>query len=158
MCLHGARAVRASILNNASIKNLRTIVVWIPMLDNDELPAAQEASGKLVGVPQFWDGTQLLGHEVARSVGAPEWIAWDVYLFYPPGTEWTDRGLPVPEAALAQAGGVVVGTKGTLPALADQSHLPRKLQGRAEVVGAQSNLEALLAKVGESFAARYQHR
>src|SRR5215467_15385092 len=42
MCLHG---VRASILDNAKTKNLRTIVVWIPMLDNDGLPAAQDASG-----------------------------------------------------------------------------------------------------------------
>jgi hypothetical protein len=136
---------------------MKTIVVWIPMLDNDERPSAQAESGRFAGFPQFWDGEQLLGHEVAKSLGAPSWIAWDIYLFYPPGAEWTDRGLPAPEAALAQAGGVVVGTKATLPPAADQSGLPKKLEGRAVVVGAMSNLEALLAKAGEAFAARYSH-
>lgn len=157
MCLHGARAVRASILDNANAKGLKVIAVWIPMLDNDERPAAQDASATLAAVPQFWDGEKLLGKEVARSLGVPEQTAWDIYLFYPPGAEWTDAGMPLPEAALAQAGGVVVGMKGTLPPLADQSRLPHKLQGRAEVVGDPSNLETLIAKVAEAFSARYKH-
>lgn len=127
------------------------------MLDGDELPAAIEASAKFrdLPFPQFWDGEQKLGKEVARSVGAPEWTAWDIYLFYPPGAEWTDQGLPPPEVALVQAGGAVVGTKGALPALADQSRLPKRLRDRAEVVGEQSNLEALLAKVAEDFVKRH---
>jgi hypothetical protein len=94
---------------------------------------------------------------VGRSVGASGWIAWDIYLFYPPGTEWTDDGLPPPEAALAQAGGVVAGTKGTLPAAGDQSRLPKRMIGRADVVGEQGNLDALLGQVAERFAKRYAH-
>ena len=126
------------------------------MLDSDELPNAQREAAAFVGRRQFWDGEQLLGREVARSVGAPDWIAWDIYLFYPPGVEWTDRGLPGPDAALAQAAGVVVGTKGTLPAIGDPSRLPRKLQGRADIVGEQKNLEALLATVTTTVMARYK--
>jgi hypothetical protein len=127
------------------------------MVDNDELPAANEASLRFTDVPgrQFWDGEGKLGAEVGRSVGAPGWTAWDIYLFYPPGVEWTDQGLPAPEAALAQAGGVVVGTKGTLPPAADQSHLPKRMKERADVVGAQADLESLLTQVAEPFAKRY---
>ena len=127
------------------------------MFDGDEVPGAGEASKRFrdLPVPQFWDGDEKLGEEVGRSLGAKGWTAWDVYLFYPPGPEWTDAGLPAPEAALAQAGGVVVGTKGTLPAAGDQSHLPKKMIGRADVVGEQSNLEALLTQVADPFAKRY---
>ena len=127
------------------------------MLDGDELPEAITASEQFrdLKVPQFWDGDQRLGHEVSRSLGAPDWTAWDIYLFYPPGAEWTARGLPPPEAALVQAGGVVVGSKGTLPPVVDQSHLPKRLQGRAEVVGEQSDLETLLSRVGAQFVKRH---
>jgi hypothetical protein len=79
-------------------------------------------------------------------------------LFYPPGAEWTDAGMPAPEAALAQAGGVLVGAKGTLPPLADQSHLPKKLRGYAEVVGEHEDFEELrdaLSRVATAFAKRY---
>lgn len=127
------------------------------MLDGDELPAAIDASAQFrdLPFPQFWDGGQKLGKEVARSVGAPAWTAWDIYLFYPPGAEWTDRGLPAPEAALAQAGGVVVGTPGSLPPVVDQSRVPGRLRDHAIVVGKQSNLEALLAKVAADVAKRH---
>jgi hypothetical protein len=83
------------------------------MLDADELPSALTASAAFrdVAVPQFWDGGKLLGNEVARSLGAGGWTAWDIYLFYPPGAEWTDAGIPAPEATLAQAGGVLVGSR-----------------------------------------------
>ncbi len=142
------------IVQNPLAKSLTPIVVWIPMLDADELPAAVEASHRFryLPVPQFWDGSQNLGKEVGRSVGADGWIAWDVYLFYPPGAEWTDAGLPAPAAALAQAGGVVVGTKGTLPPAGDQTRLVERMRGHADVVGEQSNLDALLAQVAGSFA------
>ena len=62
---------------------------------------------------------------------------------------------PAPRAGLAQAGGVVVGTKGTLPPIGDQSRLPKTMIGRADVVGEQANLEAVLTQVAEPFAKRY---
>jgi hypothetical protein len=123
------------------------------MLDADELPAAQAAAERFAGTPQFWDGARLLGHEVGASVGAPSWPAWDVYLFYPRGATWAEH-LPAPAAALAQAGGVVVATAGTLPAAADQSRLPGKLAGRAVVVGEQADFDALLARATAGFEQR----
>ena len=138
------------------MKSLTPIIVWIPMLDADELPGAEDASDRFrdLAIPQFWDGSKKLGKEVGRSIGVPEWTAWDVYLFYPPGAQWTDAGLPAPEAALAQAGGVVVGTEGTLPPSGDQSRLPKRMSGRADVVGEQSDLKALLSQVAQPFARR----
>jgi hypothetical protein len=155
-CLHGARAVKQTIVDNAATRSLSEIVVWIPMLADDSRGAAREASQLFrdAEVSQFWDGRQHLGKEVGRSVGVPDWIAWDIYLFYAPGVQWLPGALPTPAAALAQAGGVVVATKGTLPPLPDQARLPKDLLGKADVVGEQSNLEALLTSVAETFARR----
>ena len=129
------------------------------MLASDELPAAVDASNRFrdLPIPQFWDGAKSLGREVARSIGSPEWTAWDIYLFYPPGAEWTNTGLPAPEGALAQVYDVVVGTKGTLPALADQSRLPEKMRSRVDIVGEQADLEKLLTLVAEPFAKKYSN-
>jgi hypothetical protein len=130
------------------------MVVWIPMLDGDELPAAREASAQLAArdVPQYWDGAQLLGKQVAHSVGAPDWTAWDIYLFYPPGARWTDQGPPPPAAVLAQVAGVVVAAPGTLPAVGDPARLPEALRGKAIVAGEQRDLTTLLARVADAQA------
>src|SRR5262249_11728396 len=119
------------------------------MVDGDDVTAADEASARFrdLAVPQFWDGSKKLGAEVGRSFGVDGWTAWDVSLFSPPGTEWTDAGLPAPEAALAQSAGVVVGAKGTLHPAGDQSPLPKRFHHRADVVGEQSDLESLLTRV-----------
>lgn len=140
--MHGARAVHQTIVD------LPTTVVWIPMLDGDELPAAVTASAlyRDRAAPQFWDGSKLLGKEVARSLGVPDWTAWDIYLFYPPGATWTAAGLPRPAMMLAQAFGTVIALPDTLPAAPDQSAVPERFAGRIVVVGEQTHLEALLAK------------
>jgi hypothetical protein len=127
------------------------------MLDSDELPDAEKASEAFRDHPitQFWDGDTKYGNEIARSLGADHWVAWDIYLFYPPGAAWTDKGMPKPEAALAQAGGVVIGTKGTLPAVQLDGHIPNQLRDGVDVVGPQSDIEGLLARVATPFAQRY---
>jgi hypothetical protein len=132
-------------------------VVWIPILPSDDVSAAEEARQQFrdVAAPQFWDGEQMLGLEVARSLAVPDWVAWDIYLFYPPGVEWTDSGLPAPEAVLVQALGAVVGAKGTLPARGDQSRLPPGFGDRGVVVGEQPELPDLLAQVAVPFARRH---
>jgi hypothetical protein len=127
------------------------------MLDNDERPSAEKAADAFRDHPirQFWDADQKYGSEVAHSLGADGWTAWDIYLFYPPGVEWTDKGMPKPEAALAQAGGVVIGTKGTLPAVELEGNIPKKLREGVDVVGPQSDIEGLLARVATQFAQKY---
>lgn len=107
------------------------------MLGGDDLAAAREQAAKFpASTTQFWDGSQLLGKRIAADFGAATWTAWDVYLWYPPGAS-----LDKPAGALAQAGGVVVGTPGLLPAIDKPSKLPN-----AVVVGEQDDLGALLAR------------
>lgn len=95
----------------------------------------------------FWDGETRLGREIGRGLGVEGWVAWDIYLFYPPEAVWTDAGPPQPEAVLAQAAGVVVGAKGTLPARGDAAELPAEFRQRVDVVGKQEELTELLAQV-----------
>jgi hypothetical protein len=161
-CQSGARGVRKSVLENPATKSLATMIAWIPILEADGLPSAVEASAayRNFPAPQFWDGNQRLGKEVARSIAAPDWTAWDIYYFYPPGAEWGEGGIPQPEMGLVQdlPNGVVVGFKGTLPPVADQSRLREGLRGRADVVGDLSHFDTLLAQVAERFAKRYPPR
>lgn len=127
------------------------MIAWIPMLPDDDRAAADAASAAL-DAPQFWDGEHKLGAEVGRSLGVDDWIAWDVYLFYPPGARWDDH-LPAPTLALAQTKGVVVATKGALPATGDGQQLPARWRERADVVGEQADLEQLLARAAQRAAA-----
>jgi hypothetical protein len=130
-----------------------SFVVWIPMLDGDERPAAERVTSHFPsGVPQFWDGRQAFGKEVSRSIGEPTEVAWDIYLFYPADVEWPPGGnLPPPSGVLAQIGlgdGTgVVGSKGLLPPKGDQTLLPPFLEGRAEIVGTEDELASLLRQV-----------
>jgi hypothetical protein len=121
------------------------------MLPGDDRVAADTASTALDTQPQFWDGDGKLGAEVARSVGIDGWVAWDIYLFYPPGARWDDH-LPAPSVAIAQAKGVVIATKGALPAV-DSDALPARWRDRADVVGEQTDLEQLLARAAHRAAA-----
>jgi hypothetical protein len=148
------------VVDAASLDHVHQVIAWIPMLDSDERPAAVEASAmfRASRVPQLWDGARRLGVEVGRSVGAPGWTAWDIYLFYEPGAEWTEAGLPRPAAWLAQAGGRVVAGIGTLPARGDQAALLEPLKGSAVVAGDRGDLPRLLTEVAGRFAAVQETR
>ena len=129
------------------------MVAWIPKLAGDDLEDARAASRAFdaAGVPQYWDGKELLGDEVARALGTSAMgPAWDAYLFYPPDARW-DEHLPPPSVVLAQMAGVVVANKGALPAHGDANVLPAALRDRADVVGEQPELPALLAAAARPF-------
>jgi hypothetical protein len=135
------------------------IVAWIPMLDSDDRNAAVEMTRTYSDkpIPQLWDSERLLGKEVTRSLGVERGnAAWDIYLFYGPDAEWTDAGLPPPEKVVAQAAGVVIGAKGTLPPKGDQSRVPPWAQGRADVVGEQLELGTLLSQIVVPFVEKYK--
>lgn len=131
------------------------------MVESDDRDPAAEMTSTYADkpIPQFWDGERLLGFEVSRSLGIEvDKASWDIYLFYPPGAEWTDAGLPPPEKAIAQSMGVVIGAKGTLPPRGDQSRMPKWAEGRADVVGEQSELAALLTAIVVPFVERYPRK
>jgi hypothetical protein len=94
--------------------------------------------------------------EVSRSLGIEvDKASWDIYLLYPPDAEWTEAGLPAPEKVIVQAMGVVIGAKGTLPPKGDQSRVPKWAEGRADVVGEQSELAELLTAIVVPFVERH---
>jgi len=57
-----------------------------------------------------------------------------------------------------QAMGVVIGAKGTLPPKGDQSAVPKWAEGRADVVGEQSELASLLTAIVVPFVEQYKKR
>lgn len=128
------------------------------MLESDDRDSAVAMTSTYADkpIPQFWDGERLLGFEVSRSLGIEtDKASWDIYLFYPPDAEWTDAGLPPPEKVIVQAMGVVIGAKGSLPPKGDQSRVPKWAEGRADVVGEQSELASLLTAIVVPFTERY---
>lgn len=86
--------------------DLSVLVVWIALKDTDTPEAADEASGKFSDgrVTQFFDPGQLAGKAVAESLGHMDKVAWDFYLFYPPGVQWEELP-PEPECFMHQLPG-----------------------------------------------------
>jgi len=54
-------------------------------------------------VRQFHDPHKLTGKAIARSLGVPDKVAWDIYLFYSQGAGWNDA-LPLPMTWAHQLG------------------------------------------------------
>jgi hypothetical protein len=133
---------------------MRSYIVWIPMIDEDERSEVPSASRNVAVSPQYFDSKSVVARGLSRALDVNIPI-WDTFYFYPPGAVWGEKGLPLPETALIQINSVVVGTPGTLPAIADQAMLPKQLKGKAVVVGDQDNFEALLWKVAEPFATKF---
>ena len=129
---------------------LRTYVVWIPMLDADEASEVPAVATNVTLSPQYFDGEKRLGTELAKSLAIDEAL-WDAFFFYPPGAQLASF-----EVAIAQTGGVVVGTPNSLPPQPDQSRLVPELRGKAVVIGEQDNFEAILQQVGDAFVSRHR--
>jgi len=125
------------------------------MLDADEASEVPSVATNVAVTPQYFDGHKRLGEQLARSFGVEQPI-WDSFFFYAPGVRWTETGLPLPEVGIAQEGGVVVGTPGSLPPQQDQSRLVPALKGKAVVIGEQENFEAILEQIARAFVARHR--
>lgn len=114
-CVHGAEAIKEAVLPAGD--TIDVFVVWAPMLEGDGGSAASSSS-KVVAAPhvsQYWDPERSVGTALrndvfpdavermkrsvpkdhffaeylgARDGGQPE---WDIYFFFEPGVEWTER-------------------------------------------------------------------
>jgi hypothetical protein len=65
---------------------------------SDDTRAAAEPSTRIIDdlrVRHFHDPERRSGKAIAKSLGSEDAIAWDTYLFYASGSEWTD-GPPAP--------------------------------------------------------------
>jgi hypothetical protein len=84
--------VHETITENFSHADISATIVWIPILDMDNLAAALP-SVKFLSDKRFkhlYDQHQIVGKTIANSVGWTGKVAWDIYLFYKPYAEWSD--------------------------------------------------------------------
>ncbi len=74
------------------------VVLWIPMLEADNLAAAKQRESQLSDprLAQLWDEKREFGRLFAQSLALQEQIAWDVYLVYSPSATWGTALPPAP--------------------------------------------------------------
>jgi hypothetical protein len=85
--------VQRSVIAAFQDADISVSIVWINMLENDS-PAAAEKSAQIIVDPRvrhFHDPERRAGRAIAQALGGQDDIAWDIYLFYPKGSEWLDR-------------------------------------------------------------------
>ena len=79
--------------------DIHVALAWIHMLplDNAITAGCLARTIRDPRVHHFDDPQKRAGAAVATSLGATGKVAWDIYLFYPPGSRW-QNGLPAPAA------------------------------------------------------------
>lgn len=68
------------------------------MLTEDDRRAAAGASRRIAErrAATFHDPVRRAGRSLARTIGWRHHVAWDCYLFYPPGARWSGPRMPRP--------------------------------------------------------------
>ena len=81
-----------SVIESYPEADICIIIVWINKIPSDSRKAAEKASGIFNDhrICQFYDSRQLSGRVVADSLGWQGRVAWDIYLFYESGSQWSD--------------------------------------------------------------------
>lgn len=95
------------VLDQVRSDGLAVYVVWEPILGSDREDAARRAT-KLVPdrrARHYWTNELGVGEAFQNAIPLVDETAWDVYLLYPPGTEWTQAGAPAPSYYMHQLGG-----------------------------------------------------
>ena len=99
----GARAVHETIITKFPDADIAASIVWIPILDNDSIEAALPSVKYLSDkrFQHFYDQDQIVGKEIAKSIGWDGHVAWDIYLFYTPYAGWNNVP-PAPKSWMHQ--------------------------------------------------------
>mgnify|MGYP006278235745 CR=1 FL=1 len=94
--MEGARAARRALLDAFPSADFAAAFVFIDMLEADDRRTAASASRRIAGrrVSAFHDPYRRAGHSMARTIGWHFHVAWDCYLFYPPGVRWDGPHMP----------------------------------------------------------------
>jgi hypothetical protein len=101
-CLLGATTMEKDVFATISSTRLRGFIVWVPKLGAHQNDVA--AATPTVPDPRaahYWDGSGYLVHTYPAVLGLGE-DAWDVYLIYPPGVQWTGTAPPRPSYWMQQ--------------------------------------------------------
>jgi hypothetical protein len=90
--VQGARAVQASIINKFPNADICISIVWIKKLSGDSEQTAKKAAAMFKDhrVAHFYDSNKRSGKAIANHLGWNGQVAWDIYLSYESGAEWTD--------------------------------------------------------------------
>jgi hypothetical protein len=90
--VQGARAVQASIINKFPHADIGINIIWIKKLSGDSVQTAKKAAQMFNDprVAQFYDPKQSSGKAIANQLGWTGQVAWDIYLFFETGAEWTN--------------------------------------------------------------------
>ncbi|NIX01122.1 MAG: hypothetical protein GWN13_23345, partial [Phycisphaerae bacterium] len=106
-CMKGAEAIRETVLDAYPNGDISVSIVWIDMLQGDNLELAQKHAPILndFHVTHFYDADHLLGKSIAGILGGDGEIVWDIYLFYDKNTEWNAKP-PLPTTYMHQLGPV----------------------------------------------------
>jgi hypothetical protein len=93
-----ARVVQRYVLQSVDDSRLAVFVVWEKIGANDSLEAARQATALLPDsrVRFFWSETQAAGKAFQRAVGIQGTPAWDVFLVYEIGKDWSGDAPPSP--------------------------------------------------------------
>lgn len=78
------------VLKNITDEDLRAYVVWLPVLQDDDLASAIARSKEYSDprVKYYWDSGQRTGHLWKPVLDIPRQIAWDVYFLYDREAAW----------------------------------------------------------------------
>jgi hypothetical protein len=85
------------VVRPAAASELRALVVWLPILPEDDATAAARAAERCAEprVSHYWDPDRTLGEALGkalalppREVGREHGVAWDVYLLFEQGAQW----------------------------------------------------------------------
>lgn len=98
--------MQQEVFEGIASRKFRGYAVWEPILSTDDVRGARKATTILPDprVRHYW----IQGHGVGRlfqpALGLTESLAWDVYLVYPPGVEWSGNRPPKPSYYMHQLG------------------------------------------------------
>ena len=89
---------RDEVLEKVGSPDLSAYFVWVPVLGEDDQDAARRAT---VLVPDsrashYWAPTESTARAVQAALPLVDEFAWDVYLVYDRGIEWTGKSPPAP--------------------------------------------------------------
>jgi hypothetical protein len=85
--------VHENVFIKFSHEDISGSIVWIPILDDDTFDAAMPSVKFLndARIQHYYDNNKVVGKTIAESVGWAGNVAWDIYLFYEPFTEWKEK-------------------------------------------------------------------
>lgn len=98
MCIQGARWAQNEVMDKYADEDLKTYVVWMPMLGSDERSKWRASLLDDPRITHFWNEDMAIGKwftdnmKEYRALGP---VAWDAYYLFDQNAKWGDAPGPV---------------------------------------------------------------